>query len=137
MNQHAKILFGIAAAFNLAVAASLTLGWSLSAELLQLSPAEGSNRLLVNVAAVLVLSFGIAYALVAHDPRTYRPYVLLGVIGKLLVVAVAVPVLVSGGPGQLLAGLALGDLLFAVLFLDFLRRHPAGVAALRGGASTA
>jgi hypothetical protein len=118
---YTKTLFFVAAAFNVAVAASLTLGWRFAQNLLQLTPAEGSNHLLLNIAAVLVLTFGYAYFMVGLDPVRYRPYATLGMIGKLLVVAVALPVIVTSGPGHLLAWLAMGDLLFAILFALFLK----------------
>jgi hypothetical protein len=123
--KHSKALFFIAAIFNVAVAASLTLGWPFAQSLLQLTPADGSNRLLLRIAAVLVLTFGYAYFMVGLDPVRYRPYATLGMIGKLLVVAVALPVIVASSPGYLLAWLAMGDLLFAILFAIFLRspRH--------------
>ncbi|NGY05758.1 hypothetical protein [Solimonas terrae] len=120
-----KPLFFVAAAFNVAVAAGLTLGWPLTQSLLQLAPADGSNWLLVKVASVLILTFGYAYFMVGLDPVRYRPYATLGMIGKLLVVAVALPVIVASSQGYLLAWLAMGDLLFAILFAVFLRgpRH--------------
>lgn len=125
MTKHARILFTIAALFNLAVAVSLLLTWPLTQELLQLTPAEGSNALLKNVAGVIVLAFGYAYWLISRDPVAYRPYISLGAIAKTLVFIVALPVLIAGGEGALLAAAAVGDLLFAVLFFHFLLRHPA------------
>lgn len=125
MSSYAKPLFFVAAAFNVAIAAGLTLGWPMTAQLLQLAPADGSNWLVVKVAAVLILAFGYAYFMVGVDPVRYRPYVSLGIIGKLLVVLVALPVIVAGSQGYLLAWAAMGDLLFAILFALFLKgqRH--------------
>lgn len=130
MNRHAKILFGIAALFNWAVGLSWLFAWPLMQELMQLAPAEGSNRMLINICAVLVITFGYAYFMVGRDPVTYRPYAILGTIGKLLVVAVIAPVLFSLSQGWILALLAMGDLLFALLFIHFLRTYPAGLANL-------
>src|SRR3546814_14080218 len=78
------------------VAAALMLGWPLIERLLQLAPADGSNGLIVKIAAVLILTFGYAYFMVGLDPVRYRPYVSLGMIGKLLVVIVALPVIIAG-----------------------------------------
>lgn len=103
------------------VAAALLLAWPLTQQLFQLAPAEGSNRLLVQLAAVLILAFGYAYFMVGVDPVRYRPYATLGMIGKLLVVAVALPVIVHSSQGYLLAWVAMGDLLFAILFAFFLK----------------
>lgn len=126
MNQHAKILFVIAALFNWAVGFSWLFAWPLTQELMQLAPADGSNRMLINICAVLVIVFGYAYFMVSRDPVKYRPYATLGAIGKLLVVAVVLPVLINMSQGWILAALAMGDLLFALLFIHFLTRYPAG-----------
>lgn len=120
--NYARVLFGSAALFNLLVALSLTLAWPWTQTLLQLDPSEGSNVLLRQVAALLILTFGIAYGMVAVNASRYRAYVLLGIVGKSLVVVAAVPVIFQGGEGQMLAALAMGDLLYVLLFADFLRR---------------
>lgn len=91
---------------------------------LQLAPADGSNRLILNLCAVLVLTFGFAYYLIGRNPDKFRPYVMLGIVGKLSVVAVALPVLISGSQGYLLALMLMVDLVFAILFIHFLRKHP-------------
>ena len=128
MNRYARYLFTVAALFNVIVAASLLLAWPQMQQLLQLAPAEGSNRLLVNLCGVLVLTFGYAYYMAGRDPVRYRPYIVLGVIGKMLVVATALPGLVTGRQGYLLGWLTMGDLIFAALFVDFLlkRSSPPG-----------
>src|SRR3546814_16769385 len=89
------------------VAAALMLGWPLIERLLQLAPADGSNGLIVKIAAVLILTFGYAYFMVGLDPVRYRPYVSLGMIGKLLVVIVALPMIIAGSQGYLLAWVAI------------------------------
>src|SRR3546814_2342308 len=121
MSSYSKPLFFVAAAFNVMVAAALMLGWPLIERLLQLAPADGSNGLIVKIAAVLILTFGYAYFMVGLDPVRYRPYVSLGMIGKLLVVIVALPVIIAGRQGYLLNWLAMGDLLLAVMYGLFLR----------------
>lgn len=126
MNQHAKVLFVIAALFNWAVGFSWLFAWPLVQDLMQLAPAEGSNEMMINICAVLVITFGYAYFMASRDPVKYRPYIQLGTIGKLLVVVVILPVLWNMSQGWILAALAMGDLLFALLFIHFMARYPAG-----------
>src|SRR3546814_14401039 len=75
MSSYSKPLFFVAAAFNVMVAAALMLGWPLIERLLQLAPADGSNGLIVKIAAVLILNFGYEYFMVGLDPVRYRQYV--------------------------------------------------------------
>ena len=125
MYRHAKILFSVAALFNFSLGLSWLLAWPMLQNVLQLAPADGSNRMILNLCAVLVLTFGYAYYLVGRNPDKFRPYVMLGIVGKLSVVAVALPVLVSGSQGYLLALSLMVDLVFAILFVHFLLKHPA------------
>ena len=90
--------------------------------LLPLDPAAGTNRFLLYMTAFLVGMFGYAYLRVAQDPRRYRPFVELGVIGKLLAVTAATLPWLAGDVGWRLPFLIGGDLVFALLFLDYLRR---------------
>ena len=110
----------------------MMLAWPQMQQLLKLAPAEGSNRVMLNICGMLILTFGYAYYMAGRDPVRYRPYILLGAIGKLLVVIVALPVVITGGQGYLLGWAALGDLVFAGLFLDYLRRHAYRSAPILG-----
>lgn len=121
MEPYARRLFGVAALFNFAVAASLLFGRDWMTSLLALDAISGSNLQIANVAAVLIAAFGYAYWRAALDPRRYRPYIELGVIGKLLVVGAVVAPWLDGAAGWQLPALALGDLLFAILFVQYLR----------------
>lgn len=107
---------------NFSIAAGLLGLQETLAPLLGLSPAEGSNALFLRLTALLIGCFGYAYLCIARDPPRYRPYVSLGLIGKLLAVAA---VGLSWGLGEVDARLPLLvslDLLYAILFVDFLRR---------------
>lgn len=115
-------LFGLAATFNFAVAAGLLFLRPQMAALLQMAPATGSDAVVANLAGALVGVFGYAYARVAANPQRYRPYAELGLIGKLLVVPAAALPWLAGEVGWQLPLLACGDLLFAALFWDWLRR---------------
>jgi hypothetical protein len=93
--------------------------------LLELAPADGTNRVFLDLAAVLIASLGYAYARAAGDPQRFRAYVQLGVIGKLLAVAVVLGHWSAGRIGWPLPLLAGGELILAALFFQYLRRSPA------------
>lgn len=87
-----------------------------------LDPIGGTNLVLANLADVLIGVFGYSYALVASDPVRYRPFISLGAIGKLLAVAAVVEPWLTGATPAILPALVGADLIYALLFLDFLRR---------------
>jgi hypothetical protein len=126
MRTYARWLFGTAAVFNLLVAFNLVfLRYWVQTPLLPLDPIAGTNLVLANLAGLLVASFGYAYARVAGDPVTFRPYIHLGAVGKLLAVACTVwPWWIGAVPWTMLAPVG-PDLIYALLFLDFLRRTKA------------
>jgi len=120
--MHARWLFGIAAAFNFAVAASVLFLRPWIGPLFQLDPATGTNLVNINIAGVLIAAFGWAYVCVARDPVRYRPYISFGIIGKLGVAIAALAPWLTGAIGWRVPALAAADLVFAALFADFLRR---------------
>jgi len=120
--SYTRGLFGVAAVFNFVVAAGLLFLRPQFTALLQMEPVTGSNTVVANLAGALVGVFGYAYARVAGDAGRYRVYVELGTIGKLLVVPAAALPWLAGEVGWQLPLLACGDLLFAALFWDWLRR---------------
>jgi hypothetical protein len=122
--DRARRLFVPAALFNWSVAAGLLFLRPWLSPLMGFAPVDGTNLSFLYIAAALVAAFGWAYWCVAQDHRRYRPYIVLGVIGKLLVVlAVFVPWL-RGLTGWQLPALASVDLVFAGLFFMFLKRTP-------------
>lgn len=122
-SRYTRALFGSAAAFNFAVAAGLLFLRPQMAALMHMEPATGSNVVVANLAGVLVGVFGYAYARVAGDPRRYRAYAELGAIGKLTVLPAAAIPWLNGDIGWQLPLLACGDLFYAALFIDWLRRN--------------
>jgi hypothetical protein len=122
MTNYARVLFGIAALFNFSVAAGLIFLREPLAPLLSMDPATGTNVLAFNMAGALIGVFGYAYWRVAMDPVAYRPYVHLGIVGKLLAVIVAAATWITADVSWQLPALAGGDLLFVALFADYLRR---------------
>jgi hypothetical protein len=122
MSAYARWLFGIAAAANLLVAAAMSLGQAWFVAILALDPIAGTNVVLVDLAAVLIACFGYGYARVALDPARFRPLIAVGAWGKLAAVGtVLVGALTLPHLWRLLA-LISGDVAFAALFLDYLRR---------------
>jgi hypothetical protein len=117
----ARWLFGTAAVFNLAVAGALLFLRPWLAPLLKLDPMQGSNVVTHNLTACFVGLFGYGFALAAFDPLKYRPIIRLGAIGKLLAVAcVAGPWLLGIIPAALPLFI-MADLIYALVFIAFLR----------------
>jgi hypothetical protein len=122
MNTCARWLFGMAGLFNIAVGAALVFARTWLMPMLQLDPITGTNLVFANLTGMFVMLFGYAYLRIAGDPAAYRPYIHLGAAGKLLaVVCVTVPWWM-GAVSATLPLLVMADLVFALLFLDFLRR---------------
>ena len=125
MRSHARWLFGCAAAFNLVVGLALLFARGVVVSMLKLDPIVGTHVVLANLCGMFIVLFGVAYALVARDPITYRPYIAFGAAGKLLAIAAAVVPWIAGTIDAHIPLLTGGDLVFAALFLAFLRRYPA------------
>ena len=125
MLSAARRLFIPAAIFNWSVAGGLLFLSDLTGPLLQLDPSGCSNLALRDMCMALVAAFGIAYWRIAFDPLRFRPYIELGIVGKALVVLVIYGHWLTGHIGWQLPAVAFGDVLFAVLFVNFLRRYPA------------
>ncbi len=74
------------------------------------------------IALMAIALFGLGYWMVARDPDANRGIVLLGLIGKLAVVAIIFGhYFMVGDVNFNLAGLSIGDLLYSWFFLQFLR----------------
>ena len=124
MRAYGRWLFAIASAANLFVAASISLGHRWFVALLGLDPVAGTNVVLVDLAAVLIAAFGYGYARIALDPVRFRPLIALGAWGKLAAVATVLVGALSIPHLWRLFALISGDVAFALLFLDYLRRTP-------------
>ena len=122
MSPYARALFGTAALFNLFVAAAVLFLRQALGPLIGLDPVAGTNLVFLYLSGLLVGLFGYAYLRIARDPIRFRPFIELGVIGKLLAVTAATWPWLRGEIGAQLPLLASADLVFAVLFVDFLRR---------------
>lgn len=125
MLSHARRLFICAAIFNLSVVFGLLLLQPWLQPLLRLEEAGGSNLALRDLGLALIATFGLAYLCIAHNPQRFRPYISLGIVGKALVVVAIYGHWLAGHISWQLPVLALGDVLFTLLFVNFLKRHPA------------
>lgn len=124
IDVYARRMFACAAAFNLSVAFGGFFLFPQIATWLDLSAGGGETAFWRNLFMALVMAFGVAYALVAVDHRRYRPYALLGIIGKTLVVLVGGVAVLQGLVSPKAVTVMAGDVVFALLFADFLRRAP-------------
>lgn len=112
-----------AGAYNFAAALILVVLARLAPHLLGVDPLSSSQLIYVDLFALLVVGFGIGYALGGVDLARFWPFISLGVIGKAGVVAITFLYFVTGNVGPLVALLASGDAVFAVLFVRLLRAH--------------
>jgi hypothetical protein len=128
MNAYARYLFGVAAAANLLVAGAMSVGQGPFVAVLGLDLIVGTNVVLVDLAAVLIGAFGYGYARIALDPVRFRPLIAIGAWGKLAAVATVLLGAIAGPHLWRLFALVSGDVVFALLFLDYLRRTPPGGA---------
>lgn len=119
-----RVLFAIAAAFNLAVGLGLLLfAHSL---LPPLGMAAPENPLFLQLAAGLVAVLGVGYGMASRDPDANRGIVLLGAVGKAPVPLIVWLNLQAGHASAQIFALALGDLAFAAAFAVYLARTRRG-----------
>jgi hypothetical protein len=69
-----------------------------------------------------VLLFGWAYWQISRDPVYYRPYITLGLIGKLMFVVLVYGNWAMGSTNGVLPALVAADIIFAALFWRYLKR---------------
>ncbi|HYE72245.1 MAG TPA: hypothetical protein VEF04_02900 [Blastocatellia bacterium] len=113
-----RIIFILAAAFNLITAAILVFKPEITLARLEIT--DISARLLARSMASSVTTWGIAYALVAANPRRFRDFAWLGAISKTIFAMVYAVALLNNQVRPLACIPALIDLIFAVLFVRFL-----------------
>lgn len=127
MDRHARILFGIAAAFNFIAGVPMLFAMPHAAQLMGMRPLP-TDPLFTHFGAVLVLTFGWGYWRVSRDPQANRPIIQMGILGKSLVVLSVFFDWATGNTNWPFALLVSGDAVFAALFLDYLRRRPVWAA---------
>lgn len=115
-----SVVFWVAAAFNMAVGGALLLGADAIVATFG-GPAPG-QKLIIHTAALLIMVFGLGYAMVARNLRAHTGIVSLGVVGKLTMPIIGAIHYAQGEIPLNALLLTLGDLVFAVLFVIFLRQ---------------
>jgi hypothetical protein len=112
--------FVFAALFNLSAGLLIIFAPGLFYHLLFIDePITVAAKLYVDLFAVLVIAFGWAYWTISRDPPAHRDLVLMGIIGKLLVVVMAWYHALAGTGPLNIALLILADLAFALFFLRY------------------
>jgi len=119
-DRQKRILFYSAAIFNWAACFVFIEPLGLAARL-SLSHAV-SNDPFGQIALLAIAIFGFGYWMVVSNPAAYRGVVILGLIGKIGVVAIAFGhYFFVGDVNFNLASLTLGDMIFAVFFFRYLK----------------
>lgn len=125
MNNYARWLFGTAAIFNIALGLTVIFARPLMAAKLGIETAEGIHLVFANLAGLLAAMIGVVYWMISREPERYRPLILLSAVGKALAVVLVMIPFARGEIGGALPLLVMGDLIYATLFLDYLRRSKA------------
>jgi hypothetical protein len=129
-----RILFAVAAAWNLGTAATLVFNPEFL--LARLDVSDPDARLLARSFASSVTAWGIGYALIAFDRKRFRDFAWLGVISKTIFFAIYAMAYFGGRISFPAFIPALVDLAFAILFVEFLRRTSHKATGRRGGGAT-
>ena len=119
-----QLLFALAAAFNLAAAAMII--FQPNKLLQRLNIHDHNARLLARSLASSVTTWGIAYAMIAANPQRFRDFAWLGAISKTIFFLVYASAYLRRQINFQTFVPALIDLVFALLFAEFLWRtaHP-------------
>jgi len=113
-----RVTLGLSCPFNLVAAALLAAPDSAIGQLLGLpTPVPALYR---GLTALLIAAFGLAYGWLALQPRLVRPFVAFGALGKAAVFALALALWLLGETPLGVPALAVGDLVFAVIWLRWL-----------------
>ncbi|WP_150429940.1 hypothetical protein [Dechloromonas sp. CZR5] len=124
MNSHARILFSVAGYFNLAVGLIFLFAMPQLAQMIGMNPIP-EDYVLIHFGSVLVIVFGVGYLKVAADPVVNRPIIQLGILGKSGVVLAGMVDWLLGNTNAAFPLLLTADVVFAVLFANYLRLHRA------------
>lgn len=115
-----KILFSIAALWN--IAAAVMLIFNPEFLLVRLGIGDPAARLLARSFASSVGTWGIGYAMIAYDRVRFRDFAWLGVLSKSIFFTIYAVYFVRGMIGGAAFIPAVADLIFALMFAEFLVR---------------
>ncbi|WP_130931557.1 hypothetical protein [Pseudomonas sp. Sample_24] len=118
-NANARTLFSTAAGFNILAGLPLLVATQPVSQLMGLQTTPTAD-LFIQVSMIVVLVFGWAYWKISRDPVRYRPFIVLGIILKILVVAVIGSHWLVGNVAWPLPTLVASDIVFALLFWRYL-----------------
>jgi hypothetical protein len=120
----ARRLFYPAALYNFVAGLPLLIDARGAAELMGMTPVPTDMFYVHGLAAVVVL-FGGFYALAGFDPARYRLFIQIGIVAKLLFVALAYwHFLVAGDISWHMPAVASGDAVWSILFWRYLKQYP-------------
>jgi type IV secretory pathway VirB3-like protein len=118
-SNYTKGLFKSAACFNVLAGLPLLVAMRPAADLMGLEVTP-TSALFMQITMALVIMFGWAYWMISRDPVRYRPYIVLGVALKIMVVGLIFGHWLAGSIPWPLPVLASGDILYALLFWRYL-----------------
>ncbi|MDB6145599.1 MAG: hypothetical protein JWP80_4643 [Pseudomonas sp.] len=118
-NKYTNGLFKSAACFNVLAGLPLLVALRPAASLMGLEVTP-TSALFIQITMALVVIFGWAYWMISRDPVRYRPYIVLGVALKILVVSLIYGHWLAGSIPWPLPVLASGDIVYALLFWRYL-----------------
>lgn len=112
-------LFKSAACFNVLAGLPMLIAMRPVADLmgLEITP---TSALFIQITMGLVVMFGGAYWMVSRDPVRFRPYIVLGLLLKIMVGILVFGHWLAGSIPLQLPVLASGDIVFALLFWRYL-----------------
>ncbi|MDP9139377.1 MAG: hypothetical protein M3O62_01110 [Pseudomonadota bacterium] len=116
--SYARKLFGTAALFN-GLAGLSILGFGRQMATLFGFPAP-ENLLFSQITGMVVVLFGIGYAMEARHPGENRAAVVIGMYGKIGIVVLAAGHVIAGTVNWVFPALAGADLVYAFLFWRYL-----------------
>ena len=123
MDRHAKILFTIAALFNVSIGLTWLFAMPWFVATINMQPVP-NDPVFIHLSAVVVLTFGWGYWRIAQDPVAHRNIIHLGIAGKTMVVMGMMYDFFTGATNWTLPLLVGGDAIFAMLFANYLRLRP-------------
>lgn len=118
-NAYTNGLFKSAACFNVLAGLPFLVAMAPVANLMGLEVTP-TSALFIQITMALVVIFGWAYWMISCDPVRFRPYIVLGIVLKIMVVAIIWGHWLAGSISWPLPVLASGDIVYALLFWRYL-----------------